>query len=602
LKHARIAEFDDEGLVNKPGLPASAVHPDVVEALRDCRSAFWSVALFSSVVNMLMLAGPLYMLQVYDRVLSARSVPTLIALSVFLLGAYVFQAILDIIRTRIVVRSARQLDRRLESTVHGAVLHLAVNNPNRSEAQQPVRDLDQIRAFLTGPGPIAIVDMPWMPIFLAICFLIHPWLGYVALGGGLLLVVITMLNEHASRAPARIVAQDAGIRSAIIEADRRNSETVIAMGMAGTLAQRWARLNDRYIKALGNASDVGSNFSSLSRMVRLLSQSAILGLGAYLVIRQELTAGSMIAASIMMGRALAPVESAIANWRTFTSARFSIGRLSHILSRLPAARVATVLPPPSRSLDVIGLTVAAPGSQVPIVRDVQFKLAAGDVLGIVGPNGAGKTSLIRTLVGVWRPARGEVRVDGAPFDQWEPEYIGKHIGFASQNTELFEGTIAENIARMEPAADSAEVLHAARAAGIHDMILRLPNGYDTRIGEAGTVLSAGQRERVAIARALYGDPFLVVFDEPNGTLDNDGELALQKTMRDIKSRGAIAIIIAHRPSALANCDKVLYLANGAQQAFGPRDEVLQKILARPAQTAATTSLKVVHDVSSGGDR
>ena len=588
----------------KPANPASAVHPDVVEALRDCRRAFWSVALFSGMVNMLMLAGPLYMLQVYDRVLTARSVPTLIALSVFLFGAYLFQAALDIVRTRIVVRSARLLDARLESTVHGAVLNLAISNPNRSEAQQPVRDLDQIRGFLTGPGPTAIVDMPWMPVFLAICFLIHPWLGILALAGGILLIVIASLNERASRAPARVVAHDAGIRAAIIEADRRNSETVLAMGMSGTLAKRWARLNASYIKALGHASDVTSNFGSVSRMVRLLSQSAILGVGAYLVIRQELTAGSMIAASIMMGRALAPVESAIANWRSFISARYSIGRLSYVLARMPPRKVATTLPPPAKTLEVEQVTVAAPGSQTPIVRDVNFRLNGGDVLGIVGPNGAGKTSLIRTLVGVWKPARGEVRIDGAPFDQWDPQYIGRYIGFASQATELFEGTIAENIARMESEPDNAAVLRAARAAGIHDMILRQSNGYDTRVGEAGTVLSAGQRERVAIARALYNDPFIVVFDEPNGTLDNEGEVALQNTVRGLKERKAIAIIVAHRPSALAHCDKVLYLAGGAQQAFGPRDEVLQRILARPQQPAAAAAgaLKVVHDVSGGGDR
>jgi ATP-binding cassette subfamily C protein len=259
---------------------------------------------------------------------------------------------------------------------------------------------------------------------------------------------------------------------------------------------------------------------------------------------------------------------------------------------MPAANVATVLPPPVGSLEADKVLVAAPASQSIIVRDVNFKLSAGDVLGIVGPNGAGKTSLIRTLIGIWKPARGEVRLDGAPFDQFTPEYIGRHIGFASQNAELFDGTIAENIARMDAAPDSNTVLRAARTAGIHDMILRLPNGYDTRIGEGGQVLSAGQRERVAIARAVYGDPFLVVFDEPNGTLDNDGEVALQKTVRELKSRGAIAIIVAHRPSALANCDKVLYVSAGAQLAFGPRDEILQKILARPVQPAAATPLKV----------
>jgi ATP-binding cassette subfamily C protein len=415
-------------------------------------------------------------------------------------------------------------------------------------------------------------------------------------------VTVALLNERASRVPARAAANDAALRSAMIEADRRNSESVRAMGMGAALAKRWTKINDRYIKAQGHASDVVNKYASVSRVLRLVSQSAILGLGAYLVIRQELTAGSMIAASIMMGRALAPIETAIANWRTFISARQSITRLSAILSRLPATAIATTLPPPVKSLDVEHLTVVAPGSQTPIVKDVHFTLTAGDVLGIVGPNGAGKTSLIRALIGVWPPARGEVRIDGAPFSQLNPDIIGRHIGFASQTAELFEGTIAENISRMGAPSDSEAVLKAARVAGIHDMILRLPNGYDTRIGEGGAVLSAGQRERVAIARAVFDDPFLVVFDEPNANLDHEGEVALQASVRGLKARGAIVIIVAHRPSALANCDKVLYLANGVQQAFGPRDEILQKILSRPAQPPAAAGLKVVHDASAGGER
>jgi PrtD family type I secretion system ABC transporter len=583
--------------------PPPSTHPDVAAALWDCRRAFWSVALFSGVVNLLMLAGPLYMLQIYDRVLSARSVPTLVALSVFLVGAYSFQGALDIIRSRIVVRAAALLDRHLGTTVHGAVLKLAVQSRHAGEAHQPVRDLDQIRSFLTSPGPIAIVDLPWMPLFLAICFLVHPWLGLVALAGGIILVVVTILNERASRGPGRAVGRDAGVRMALIEADRRNIETVVAMGMGSVLAKRWEKINSRYVGALGRASDVVSTFGSISKILRLLLQSAILGLGAYLVIWQELTAGSMIAASIMMGRALAPIETAIANWRSFLAARQSIKRLSETLARLRLDRTPTALPKPVSSLDVEKLTVSAPGTEAAILKDVQFRLKAGEVLGVIGPNGAGKTSLIRALVGIWHPLRGEVRFDGAPFDQWDPDFIGKHIGFVSQNAELFEGSVAENIARMDMGPSSEPVLQAARAAGVHDMILRLSDGYDTRIGEAGVVLSAGQRQRIAIARALYGNPFLVVLDEPNANLDNEGEVALQQVVRDLKARGAIVILVAHRPSALAACDKVLFLANGAQQAFGPRDEVLQKVLARPAQPAAPAGpLKVVRDVTSGGER
>lgn len=573
-------------------------------ALKDCRQAFWSVALFSAVVNMLMLAGPLYMLQIYDRVLSSRSVPTLVALSVFLVGAYLFQGALDIIRSRIVVRAAALLDRRLGTTVHKAVLHLAIQSRHSRDAQQPVRDLDQIRAFLTSPGPIAIVDLPWMPVFLAICFLVHPWLGFVAVVGAVLLIIVTILNERASRAPARAVSKDAGLRAAIIETDRRNSETVIAMGMASTLAKRWTQINDRYLKAVGAASDVVSTYGGISKILRLLLQSAILGFGAYLVIRQEITAGSMIAASIMMGRALAPIETAIANWRTFIAARQSTTRLSATLAKMPSMRASTALPRPSKSLEVEKVIVAAPGSQVAILKDAHFRLNAGEVLGVIGPNGAGKTSLIRTLAGIWPAARGEVRIDGAPFDQWDPEFIGRNVGYVPQVAELFEGTIAENISRMAVNPDSEAVLRAGRAAGVHEMVLRLPSGYDARIGESGAVLSAGQRQRIAIARALFGEPFLILFDEPNSNLDSDGETALLRTVSELKARGAIVIIVAHRPSALAVCDKVLFLANGSQQAFGPRDEVLQKVLARPAQKtpAASPSLKVVGDVPGRGDR
>ena len=582
-------------------------HPDVAAALKDCRRAFWSVGLFSGVVNLLMLAGPLYMLQIYDRVLASRSVPTLIALSVFLVGAYAFQGVLDVIRSRIVVRTATLLDRHLDTTVHAAVVRLGIASRQAGDAAQPVRDLDQIRAFLTGAGPIAVVDLPWVPVFLFICFLIHPWLGAASLVGALVLFTLTLLTERASRTPARALAQEGSTRAAMIEADRRNSESVVAMGMGGVLADRWTKVNDRYLTAVSGSSDVVGSFGSMSKVLRLLLQSVILGIGAYLVIRNELTAGGMIAASIMMGRALAPIETAIANWRAFIAARQSIRRLSEVLARLRTRDTTTELPKPTRSLDVEGVTVAAPGSEALIVRDVRFRLAAGEALGIIGPSGAGKTSFVRTLIGVWPSVRGLVRLDGAALNQWDREELGRHIGFVSQQVDLFDGTVSENIARMAIEPDSEAVLHAAQAAGAHEMILRLPQGYDTRIGESGTVLSAGQRQRVALARALYGDPFLVVLDEPHSNLDNDGEAALTQALQQAKARKAIVVLIAHRPSALVACDKVLFLANGIQQAFGPRDEVLQKVLTRPpapaaAPAPAASSLKVVRDTATGSDR
>jgi ATP-binding cassette subfamily C protein len=569
-------------------------------ALTECRRAFVSVALFSGVVNMLMLAGPLYMLQLYDRVLASRSVPTLVALSVFLVVAYGFQAGLEVVRSRLVVRIASLLDVRLGTTVHDAVIRLAIQNRSAAEAHQPLRDLDQIRTFLTSPGPIAIVDLPWAPIFLAICFLIHPWLGIMALGGAVILLVLTILTESRSRAPTQAMAQDAGLRSAVAELARRSSETVVAMGMATTLAERWRRVNDRYLAAAARASDVVGSYGSLSKILRLLLQSAMLGLGAYLVIRQELTAGAMIAASIMMGRALAPIEIAIANWRSLTAARQSMHRLSVVLAQMPSTRSSIALPKPARGLDVEHIAVAAPNGKTAILADVHFQLVAGEALGIIGPSGAGKTSLVRNLIGVWRPARGKVRLDGASLDQWDEEALGRHIGFVSQAVEFFDGTIAENIARMSLEPDNDAVLNAGRAAGAHDMILRLPAGYDTKIGDASAALSAGQRQRIALARALYGDPFLVVLDEPNSNLDSEGDVALQSAIRDLKARGAIVVLIAHRPAVLEHCDKVLILANGSQQAFGPRDTVLRKGPVQPARPAAAGSnVAVLREPNAG---
>ena len=380
--------------------------------------------MFSGVVNVLMLAGPLYMLQIYDRVLASRSVPTLIALTVFLVGAYAFQGALDVIRSRVVVRAAALLDQHLATTVHGAVVRIAAAGRQAGEAHQPVRDLDQIRAFLTSPGPMAIVDLPWMPVFLGICFLINPWLGLVSLAGAVILLAVTILTERSSREPARAVAQEAGVRGAMVEAARRNSETVVAMGMAPTLATRWAKINERYLTALGRASDVVGSYGSISKVVRLLLQSMILGLGAYLVIRQEMTAGAMIAASIMMGRALAPIETAIANWRGFIAARQGIRRLSQVLAQVGPQSALTELPKPAHSLDVEAIAVAAPGVPTAIASNIRFRLMAGEALGVIGPSGSGKTSLVRTLVGIWPPARGKVRLDGAALDQWDPELRG----------------------------------------------------------------------------------------------------------------------------------------------------------------------------------
>ena len=580
---------------------AQAPHPAIAAALKDCRRAFRGVALFSAVVNILMLAGPLYMLQVYDRVLASHSVPTLIALSALLCGALALQATMDLIRNRVVTRSAGFLDEHLCTVVHRVVIRLSAAR-HIGGAHEPARDLDQIRAFLTGQGPIAIVDLPWIPVFLVICTLIHPWLGMLALAGGMILASATLLTERASRSPAREANRSARERSIMVESDRRNAETTAAMGMEAVLSRRWLALNAGYLTAIQRSSDVINFYTSLSKVTRMLLQSAALGLGAYLVIRQMLMPGAMIAASIMMARALAPIETAIANWRGFVAARDSLRRLSDLLARVGADPVRTALPKPRRDLVAESVTVAPPESTSAIVNNVSFDVAAGEALGLIGPSGSGKTSLVRALVGVWRPLRGAVRIDGAALEQWPPEIIGPELGYLSQAVDLFDGTVAENIARMAETPDAGAIVAAAKAAGAHDMILRLADGYDTRIGQSGAILSAGQRQRVALARALYGDPFLIVLDEPNANLDGEGEAALLQAIHDAKARGAVVVLIAHRAAMLSVCDKLLVLREGIQHAFGPCREILRSMTPQPAVAVSNPNpnpnLKVV--AAAGG--
>jgi ATP-binding cassette subfamily C protein len=581
--------------LSSEGGGAVARHPAIAAAIKDCRRVLCSVALFSAMVNLLMLAGPLYMLQVYDRVLASHSVATLIALSVLLGGALALQALMDLIRNRMVIRSAGYIDQHLAAVAHMAVIQLAAVGRPANQAHDPVRELDQIRTFLAGQGPVAIVDLPWIPVFLLICGLIHPWLGLIALVGGIVLASVTLLTEWTSRAPSREANHCGRVRSLTLEADRRGAETTSAMGMQAALSRRWLVLNAAYLSAVDRAADVVGLYGCLSRTTRLALQSAALGVGAYLVIQHELMPGAMIAASITMARALAPIETAIANWRGFVAARDSVKRLTRTLASFADDPAKASLPKPHATLVAENLTVAPPHGKAATVVNVSFAVAAGEVLGIIGPSGSGKTSLARALVGIWRQARGSVRIDGAALEQWPPDVLGPELGYLSQSVDLFDSTVSENIARMTEKPDDDAIVAAAQAAGAHDMILRLSDGYDTRLGHAGASLSAGQRQRVALARALYGNPFLVVLDEPNANLDGEGEVALLQAIKNIKARGGIVVLIAHRASMLPVCDKLLVLRDGAQYAFGRPNEILGRVTRQPA-VAAPTHLKLVGSV------
>ena len=540
-----------------------------------------TVAVFSGVVNVLALAGSFYMLQVYDRVLPSQSVPTLIGLSLLMFGLYTINGLLEFIRARIMSRVGTRLDKSLTPRVFAAVQILPLKSRGGGDGMQPLRDLDSVRNFMSGMGLTALFDLPWIPIYLAFVYILHPTLALVATAGALALVALTIITEYRSSQPLKAAGLAGGQRMALAETARRNAESIHAMGMSQHIGARYQAINDDYLGHQLKASDAAGGIGNVTKAIRMLLQSAVLGLGAYLVIHNELSAGAIIAASITVSRALAPIESAISHWKSFVSARISAKRLGDLLLAAGDSDENVIeLPPPRSTLNVEQLVVAPPGQREPVVKGVTFALESGDALGVIGPSGSGKSSLARAIVGVWQPATpaSAVRLDSAALDQWTPERLGRHIGYMPQEVELFEGSVADNIARLDAAAASESVVAAAKAAGSHDLIVRLPEGYQTRMGESGKMLSGGERQRVALARALYGNPFLVVLDEPNASLDAEGDAALTDAIVSVRQRGGIAVVIAHRPSALAACNKVLVMANGQARAFGPKDEVLRNTL------------------------
>jgi ATP-binding cassette subfamily C protein len=543
-------------------------------------------------INLLYLTGSIFMLEVYDRVLPSRSIPTLVGLVILAGGLYVAQGVLDLIRGRILVRVGTSLDETLNARVFETVVRLPLMVGSRNEGLQPLRDLDNVRSFLSSMGPGAFFDLPWLPFYLAICFAFHVLIGVTALVGAVILITLTVVTEYMSRVPAREAMGLAARRNDLAATSRRNAEVLVAMGMSGRLTKRWSEANENYLSGNQRASDVAGGLGAIAKVMRMTLQSAVLAVGAYLVIHQEATAGIIIAGSILSARALAPVDLAIAHWKSFVAARQSWHRLNRLLDSLPAQAVPTLLQSPSSRLSVEGISIVPPGDQKLIVQDVSFTLEAGNGLGVIGPSGSGKSSLVRALVGVWQPVRGKVRLDGAALDQWSSDVLGRHVGYLPQDVELFAGSVAQNICRFDSEASSESIIAAAKEAGVHEMIIKMRDGYDTQIGEQGAALSAGQAQRVALARALFGDPFLIVLDEPNSNLDTEGDEALTRAVRGARERGAIVVVVAHRPIGIEAVDQVLVLKDGRMQAFGPKETVLGQVLQR---VAPPSPIKIVSD-------
>ena len=544
------------------------------------RSTLLTTLFFSFVVNVLALTGSLFMLQVYDRVIPASSIPTLVALALIVMALYAYYGVMDYIRSRIFVRVGRRVEEGLRARVFDVMSKLSLNKTN-SVGSQPVQDLGTIRQFISGQGPMAYFDMPYVPLYLLVIFLLHWILGVVATLAALVIVGLALLTERATRKPSAAAQVATGRATLMTEETRRNAEALYSLGMKGAMRDRWLSIQGEALDHQTKANDAGASFSAISRVFRLVVQSGMLAAGAWLAVKHEISSGSIVASSIIMGRALAPIEQAVAGWQQFLGARKAYERLSNTLEAVPPERERMKLPQPLGLVEVENVAIMLPGTEKPILQGINFTVQPGRGLGIIGPTGAGKSTMARALVGLVVPVRGAVRLDGATPDQRDSDEHGQMIGYLPQDVQIFDGNVAQNISRFLPNPDPAKIVEAAQMANIHDFIMRLPQGYDTPLNEGGSRLSAGQRQRVALARALFGDPVLLVMDEPNSNLDAEGEAALDKAIRAALARKASVVVVAHRPSALHAVDDLLVLANGQVAAYGRRDEVLHKVGVRP---------------------
>jgi len=554
----------------------SALHTQVGQALATSRNAFIGIAIFTGFINILMLTGPLYMLQVYDRVLASGSVSTLVTISVLMAVMFAFMGFLEYVRSRVLVRIGDKLETDLGKRTFNLWMTQGLYG-NAGQRHLPLQDVSSLRQFLSGAAPATFFDIPWAPLYIAIMFLFHWSLGVVGIIGASIIFILAWLNEVSTRKPEQDASSQRIKGQMFADISHRNADTVVAMGMRGNMQNRWQGYTDKAAHATIVGSDRAGSLASTSKAFRMFVQSGILGWGALLAVQGIITPGTMIAGSIIMGRALAPIQMALGQWRGFIGARQAFNRLNAFYEIIPEQSENLSLPAPTGALSVTNILAAPPGSKVPVLTGLNFTVKPGQGLGIIGPSASGKSTLARLLVGIWIPQKGSVRLDGATFDQWNSDELGPYIGYLPQQVELFDGTIGENIGRFRQDASAEDIVLAARRAAVHDMILHLPDGYDTRIGEGGAVLSGGQVQRIALARALFGDPVLVVLDEPNANLDTEGDAALTAAIADLRKRGKTVVVMAHRPSAIAAVDQLLMLKEGKQIAFGPKDDVIKEV-------------------------
>jgi ATP-binding cassette subfamily C exporter for protease/lipase len=548
---------------------------EIMEILSTFKGVFKSLAVFSAIINLLMLVPSLYMLQIYDRVLQSRNETTLWMLTMLMLGAYILMGALEFIRSFIMVRVGAQMDMKLNKRIYTAAFEQNLKK-NGANAGQALQDLTQIRQFLTGNGLFAFFDAPWFPIYLAVIFMFDFWLGMFGLVGVILMAILAYWNEVATKKPLSEANTMAVISSNLATNNLRNAEVIEAMGMLPNMMSRWYVLHAGFLKMQAIASEKAGRIAAASKFVRVSMQSLVLGIGAYLVIQGKMTPGMMIAASILLGKATGPIDQLIGVWKQWSSVKSSYERLNELLSKNEPRQNGMELPKPMGAISVENVTAAPPGSRVVVIKGLSFAVNPGDVVGIIGPSGSGKSTLARLLVGVWPAANGKVRLDNADIYHWNKDQLGPHIGYLPQDIELFAGTVAENIARFGEV-NSEKVIHAARLAGMHDMILHFPEGYDTKLGDGGAGLSGGQKQRIGLARAMYDNPAILVLDEPNSNLDDVGENALVQAIQFMRQQGKTVILITHKMNVIGVTNKILLLRDGIAQAYGPTQDVLKAL-------------------------